>query len=396
VIVTDNSSRIVAFSCAVCGNNRWSVVGTAWTRLSDNKRLPPNHMLILDKATRVWMSKEELAAQMPVSGIVEGSAISLGSGDVGVSFPSIGYLSLDAKNAKVLTGDAFPIPLHSARECMMLKFKLENFPEHQPVHAKRYEVYNNLTIITQTDCGSKYQSADVLQPSWPDIRGCVKNVNVAFGFQKPIVKKQYSFTLASFLRFCMKDHCILFKGLGSLQSDIKQKYAQEIQQMNKFFKLQKKEMSLLDSYLILMMTGGKYPYSFQEEIDSKKRKADEMKGEAAKEDVTIVQDDVEEFPYESESVFSVTALAFTLQSNLVVLYDMCFDLFLLILAVSTEKALYNNSEIQSLLHKVSIVQEKLHDRSGFSTEEIQVVGQHVHTIFAPKLVRSIVDTCLDT
>jgi len=382
VIVIDDSSLIVEFLCAVCGKHKWNVVGTVWTRLSDDKPLPRNHMLILDKATRVWMSTDDFAAQMPVSGVVEGSAVSLGSGDVGVSFPVIGYLSLDAKNAKVLTGDAFPIPLHAARECIMSKFKLENIPEHQPVHAKRYEVYNNLTMITETECGSKNQIADVLKPSWPDIRGCVKNMNVAFGFQKPIVKKQYSFTLASFLRFCMKDHGILLKGPEPLQSDIKKGYAQEIQQMKRLFKLQKQEMSLLDSYLILMMTGGKYTDSFQEENDSKKRKADEMKGEAAQENIMIVQDDVEDFPYESESVFSVTALAFTLQSNLIVLYDMCFDLFLLILAVSTEQAVYNNSEIQHLLLKVSIVQEKLHERSGFSTEEVQVLGQQVNTVMS--------------
>ena len=325
------------------------------------------------------MSRKELDAQLPVSGVVEGSAISLGSGDVGVSFPVMAYLSLDAKNAQVLTCDAFEVPLHMSAESVMLKFKLANQPIHQSVHDKRYEVYNHLTLMSKSECGTKVKSADALQPSWPDIRGCVQNVNTSFGFQKPIIKKPYSFTLPSFLRFCMKDHAILWKTHALLKNDIKEKYRPAIHQMIKHFKLEKTETCVVDSYLILMMTGGKYPYSFDEELASKKRKADEMKDKAVEEDLMIIAEEEPEFPYECEGIFSVTALAFVLQSSLIVLYDMCFDLFLLVLAVSNEESIYHNSEIQRLIRKVSIVQEKLQDRSCFSTEEIVFVGQQVDT-----------------
>jgi len=131
--------------------------------------------------------------------------------------------------------------------------------------------------------------------------------------------------------------------------------------MIKPFKLEKIETSLVDSYLILMMTGGKYPYSFDEEIESKKCKANEMNDKAKEEYLTIIAEVDSDFPYESESIFSATALAFTFQSSLIVLYDMCFDLFLLVQAVSNEESVYHNSEIQRLLRKVSIVQEKLQD-----------------------------------
>lgn len=163
-------------------------------------------MLHLHKSERIWMSTEELDAQLPSFAVVEGpgSAMSLSAGDVGVSFPVMAYLSLDAKNAKVLTCDAFAMPLQISAESVMLKFKLEDDPIHQSLQEKRYEVYNNLTIKSRSKCGSKVHSVDALQQSWPDIRGCIQNVNVAFGFQKPIIKKPYSFTLPSFLQFAWR------------------------------------------------------------------------------------------------------------------------------------------------------------------------------------------------
>lgn len=344
-----------------------SCVGTESTFLLGRPELHRNNTMLLDSNQHLVRPDYQLDAPQ----VAEGSAVMLGGSEISMSFPIIAVLQTELQ-----APTHFRVPLHSTKDTVVFKIRYGGPNTHDSLYNHAYLCFP-LVKKTQHDNAA----AGALQ--WPEILTvvepllkCHRNVLSIDNMHQ----KSYELLLPNFLAIFLPDHNTFAKHSESLSTDIR-KHCLPIKDWNSA----PDTISANEKYLLIMMMGTDNALqALQHHMLQQQRKS-----ECGKDDCKVFYDDM------GDLAVSAYAVSFTLRSSLMGIYDMCYDVFLNLLAVATKRSGWQNSVIEQDCAKIKLVQAKLIEESDdmqHSDYDVCVLGQRVCS-YSSRIARVCVLCC---
>ena len=328
-----------------------SRVGNALLFLQGRQELHRNNTMLLDSNRHLMRPDFQLDAPQ----VAEGSAVSLGGREISMSFPILAVLQTTLQ-----APTRFRVPLHSTKDTVVFKIRYGGPNTHDSLYNHAYLCFPLVKKTQHDHAAGALPWPEILTVVDPGLK-CHRNVLSIDNMHE----KSYELLLPSFLAIFLADHNTFAKQCESLATDIR-KYCLPIRAWNSV----PDAFSANEKYLLVMMMGTDNALqALQHHMLQLKRKSECTMG-----DCKVYFDDMGEF------AVSAYSISFTLRSSMMGIYDMCYDVFLNLLAVATKKSGWQNSDIKKDCAKIMRVQAKLmHDGDDMedSDDDVWVLGQGV-------------------
>jgi len=341
-----------------------SCVGTAAMFLLGRPELHRNNTMLLDSNRHLLRPDYQLDAPQ----VSEGSAVMLGGSEISMSFPIMAVLQTEHQ-----TPTQFRVPLHSTKDTVVFKIRYGGPNTHDSLYNHAYLCFPLVKKTQHDNAAGALPWPEILTVVEPLLK-CHRNVLSIDNMRE----KSYELLLPNFLAIFLPDHNSFAKHSESLPTDIR-KHCLPIKAWNSV----PDTISANEKYLLIMMMGSDNALqALQHHMLQQKRKSEckhhmlpqKRKSECAQDDSKVFYDDM------GDLAVCAYAVSFTLRSSLMGIYDMCYDVFLNLLAVATKKSGWQNSVIKQDCAKIMLVQAKLIEESDdmqHSDDDVCVLGQRV-------------------
>jgi len=348
-----------------CLTRSKSMVGSTWMFLSGRQSLDCNNAMLLSGNEHLPMSQASYDAQFEPQNVGEGSAISVGDGEIAVAFPMTAMLHSASGTALTLKESSYPVSLSMMHESVMLRICCDAVGTHKKWNQRSFlcfppRIRSKVRELNTIEIAGTSHSVVV----WPEMLFRINSRDMGFKFQRPRGGKVlcYNMMLPSFLCIFLEEHNVYAKEADALENDIISKYiAQE-----EWKTIQ--NIATKEKYLLVMMLGTQDAL----EMLLHARSGKEKKEAGEKQSVSVTRkrkhgatvpvdpiDPVVEYAEMGHSITSAHAVSFTLSCCFRPIYDNCYDVCLSLLAVVTGFSGWHNNDICSNIAKLVRFQELL-------------------------------------
>jgi len=345
------------------------MVGSNWGFMEGRSNLDCNSTMLLQANQAVRVSHADIQAQFEPPNVAEGSAFSLGEGEIAVSFPMIAMFHTSAGTALTLKASAYAVPLYSLysmQEMVLLRISCEPIGTHKSFANREYLCFPlRVRSKMRADNTKLIEGARHAVVTWPEILFRLNNKETPFKFMQPRRDNVLCFgiILPNFLAIFMDEFNVYAAQSENIDTEISRRYTTK-KEWNEIQTIPVKE-----KYLLIMLMGS--------------HDALRMLLRPSKLEMKLRRQKIPQKKYENigTSITSAFAIAFTLSCHMKFLYDIAYDFCLNLLAVAAGNSGWHNSDIQRDCAKMMRLQDLLAPNavSTFSADDSLVLGQQVTT-----------------
>ena len=344
-----------------------SMVGCNWDFMEGRSNLDCNSSMLLQANQAVRVSHADIEAQFEAQNVAEGSAFSLGEGEIAVNFSMIAMFHTSAGTALTLKASAYAVPLYSLyamQEMVLLRISCEPIGTHKSFANREYLCFPlRVRSKMRANNAKLIEGARHAVVTWPEVLFRLNNKETAFKFMQPQSDNVLCFgiILPNFLAIFLDEFNVYAAQSENIDIDISRRYTMN-QEWNEIQTIPVKE-----KYLLIMLMGS--------------RNALRMLLRPSKLEKKLKRQNIPQTKYQNfgTSITSAFAIAFTLSCHMKFLYDIAYDFCLNVLAVAAGNSGWHNSDIQRDCAKMMRLQNLLAPNtvSTFSADDSLVLGQQV-------------------
>jgi len=340
------------------------MVGSVWSVLDGRRNLHPNNIHLLDTNTHIPMSSMDEGELFEAQNVGEGSVISIGDGEISMSFPAIVMLHTASGDARNLKGSAYALPLQISKEHVRLRICYDAVGKHKSMYLRSFMCYP-LRVCSKSRHSNTVLTNGVHNAvQWPEVLFKIENQFTANFLHTRRINHSlaYGIVFPNFLAIFMPENDIFIDRIPGLDVEIANRYCNE----KDWDKIQ--SISCNEKYFLAMVLGAQQALHMllpPVENTPRKRKHNEV--------VKIVYEET------GDAITSSCTICFSYHASMKALYNPCYDVILNLLIVATNSSGWQNSEIQNDIAKLKRIQDLLSHKptSAHNVEDINLLGQEV-------------------
>jgi len=335
-----------------------------WMFLAGRNSLNVNNAMLLCSHKEIKHDDKTQIYAAPNVG--EGSVVSLGNGEIGMSFGMLVTMQTKCDKHPFTGQNLCSILLHSELDRISLRICYDKIRTHKSFENRAFLCFplrrSNKVKSTTNKNVVMIDDKVVL----PEIVVDSQDNVTTFKFKCQIYPRSFTYDvlLQRFIHNFMSEHDDYVKKIDNTENDIMTKYTSQEAWKNI------QHISSNEKYILVMLLGHDNALHILQHGEQKKRGQKRKK----KQPPIITYQKI------GEPITSVYSICFTLYRSMKVVYDMCYDVFLSIMAVASETSCWHNRDIKKDIAKILLVQHMIRldaDNVVDSKDDVLFLGDKV-------------------